>query len=119
MTARARGVHVPVVVGELVVLIASGARGWVPVMTPWALVAGPVAESAGWRWIYLLPIPIALIALAVAATMLPESRAPHARRLDWSGQISAAIAGQISVHDALEQAQKYAQDVGKSYQREQ
>ena len=32
-----------VVVGELVVLIASGARGWVPVMTPWALVAGPVA----------------------------------------------------------------------------
>lgn len=35
-----------------------------------------------------------------------------------SQQISAAIAGQISVHDALEQAQKYAQDVGKSYQRE-
>ncbi|GAB37245.1 MULTISPECIES: ABC transporter substrate-binding protein [Gordonia] len=35
-----------------------------------------------------------------------------------SQQISAAIAGQISVHDALEQAQQYAQVVGKSYQRE-
>jgi sorbitol/mannitol transport system substrate-binding protein len=36
-----------------------------------------------------------------------------------SQQISAAIAGQISVHDALEQAQQYAQVVGKTYQREQ
>lgn len=36
-----------------------------------------------------------------------------------SQQISAAIAGQISVHDALEQAQQYAEVVGKSYQREQ
>jgi sorbitol/mannitol transport system substrate-binding protein len=36
-----------------------------------------------------------------------------------SQQISAAIAGQISVDDALAQAQEYAQVVGKSYQREQ
>ncbi|MET9199660.1 sugar ABC transporter substrate-binding protein [Gordonia sp. NPDC003585] len=35
-----------------------------------------------------------------------------------SQQISAAIAGQISVHDALEQAQQYAEVVGKTYQRE-
>ncbi|MCZ4535709.1 MFS transporter [Gordonia terrae] len=71
-------------------------------LTVGPLVAGPVAESAGWRWIYLLPIPIALIALAVAATMLPESRAPHARRLDWSGQISAAIAVTALVFGVIE-----------------
>ncbi|MBY4572737.1 MULTISPECIES: ABC transporter substrate-binding protein [Gordonia] len=35
-----------------------------------------------------------------------------------SQQISAAIAGQISVDDALAQAQEYAEVVGKSYQRE-
>ncbi|WP_040769088.1 sugar ABC transporter substrate-binding protein [Tsukamurella sp. 1534] len=34
-----------------------------------------------------------------------------------SQQISAAIAGQISVEDALTQSQKYAEVVGKSYQR--
>jgi sorbitol/mannitol transport system substrate-binding protein len=33
-----------------------------------------------------------------------------------SQQLSAAIAGQISVEEALEQSQKYAQTVGKSYQ---
>lgn len=35
-----------------------------------------------------------------------------------SQQISAAIAGQISVDDALDQAQKYAEVVGKSYRNE-
>ncbi|WP_235916255.1 ABC transporter substrate-binding protein [Antrihabitans cavernicola] len=33
-----------------------------------------------------------------------------------SQQISAAVAGRISVHDALEQAQQYAEVVGKTYQ---
>ena len=36
-----------------------------------------------------------------------------------SQQISAAIAGQISVDEALEQAQRYAESVGESYQEEQ
>ncbi|MBD1322057.1 sugar ABC transporter substrate-binding protein [Gordonia hankookensis] len=35
-----------------------------------------------------------------------------------SQQISAAIAGQISVDQALEQSQKYAETVGKTYQKE-
>ncbi|AZG44626.1 ABC transporter substrate-binding protein [Gordonia insulae] len=35
-----------------------------------------------------------------------------------SQQISAAIAGQISVDTALEQSQKYAETVGKTYQKE-
>jgi sorbitol/mannitol transport system substrate-binding protein len=35
-----------------------------------------------------------------------------------SQQISAAIAGQISVDEALEQAQLYASSVGESYQEE-
>jgi sorbitol/mannitol transport system substrate-binding protein len=36
-----------------------------------------------------------------------------------SQQISAAIAGQISVDEALEQSQKYAEVVGESYKKEQ
>ncbi len=36
-----------------------------------------------------------------------------------SQQISAAVAGRISVHDALEQAQQYAEVVGKTYQEAQ
>jgi sorbitol/mannitol transport system substrate-binding protein len=33
-----------------------------------------------------------------------------------SQQVSAAIAGQISVDEALRQSQQYAQTVGESYQ---
>jgi sorbitol/mannitol transport system substrate-binding protein len=36
-----------------------------------------------------------------------------------SQQLSAAIAGQISVEEALEQSQEYAETVGKSYQEAQ
>lgn len=36
-----------------------------------------------------------------------------------SQQISAAVAGRVSVHDALEQAQQYAEVVGKTYQEAQ
>jgi sorbitol/mannitol transport system substrate-binding protein len=34
-----------------------------------------------------------------------------------SQQVSAAIAGQITVDEALEQSQNYAETVGESYQR--
>ncbi len=71
-------------------------------LTVGPLVAGPVAESAGWRWIYLLPIPVALIAFAVAVATLPESRAPRARRLDWPGQISAAVSVTALVFGVIE-----------------
>ncbi|MBD0863431.1 MFS transporter [Gordonia sp. zg691] len=71
-------------------------------LTLGSLVAGPVAESAGWRWIYLMPIPVALVALAVSIATLPDSRAPHARRLDWPGQISAAVAVTALVFGVIE-----------------
>ncbi|WP_439030006.1 MFS transporter [Gordonia terrae] len=71
-------------------------------LTVGPLVAGPVAEAIGWRWIYLLPIPVAVIAIVIAFIALPESRAPHARRLDWPGQISAAIAVTALVFGVIE-----------------
>jgi EmrB/QacA subfamily drug resistance transporter len=55
------------------------------------LVAGTLLQHVGWRWIFVLPIPASLVVLAVAARALPESRAPHARSLDWAGQVSAAL----------------------------
>ncbi|MFI7128910.1 MFS transporter [Nonomuraea sp. NPDC050153] len=53
------------------------------------IIAGVILDHAAWRWIYLLPIPISLIALAVAARLLPGSRAAGTRRLDWPGQLTA------------------------------
>ncbi|MFF8691712.1 MFS transporter [Streptomyces sp. NPDC015144] len=67
-----------------------------------SLIAGTLLEHVGWRWIFLLPIPVSLIVLVVAAFLLPDSRAPHGRRLDWPGQISAAVAVSAVVYGVIE-----------------
>ncbi|MFG1928761.1 MFS transporter [Cryptosporangium sp. NPDC048952] len=56
------------------------------------LLAGLILEHVGWRWIYLLPIPVALIAAAAAIPLVTDSRAPGKRHLDWPGQITIAVA---------------------------
>ncbi|MFF2011533.1 MFS transporter [Streptomyces sp. NPDC058195] len=67
-----------------------------------SLIAGLLLEHVAWRWIFLLPVPVSLIVLAVAAFRLPDSRAPHGRRLDWPGQISAAVAVTAVVYGVIE-----------------
>ncbi|HEX3335779.1 MAG TPA: MFS transporter [Jatrophihabitans sp.] len=50
------------------------------------IVGGALIGSVGWRAIFWINIPIGLAAFALAAVFVPESRAPHARRLDPGGQ---------------------------------
>ncbi|MFB8118759.1 MFS transporter [Streptomyces sp. NPDC055962] len=66
------------------------------------LLAGTVVSRTEWRWIFVAPIPVALIAFAVAVRMLADSRAPHGRRLDWPGQITAALAITGLVYGVIE-----------------
>lgn len=66
------------------------------------VLAGTVVSHAEWRWIFVAPIPVALIAFAVAVRMLGDSRAPHGRRLDWPGQITAALAITGLVYGVIE-----------------
>jgi len=66
------------------------------------LIAGVILEHAAWRWIYLLVIPVSLVAMVLAARLLTDSRAPHGRRLDWPGQITAAVAITALVYGVIE-----------------
>ncbi|GHF12475.1 MFS transporter [Amycolatopsis deserti] len=51
-----------------------------------------LAGFDGWRWIFLINVPIGVLALAVVAKVLnvPHQRQDH--RIDWFGAISLAIA---------------------------
>jgi EmrB/QacA subfamily drug resistance transporter len=71
-------------------------------LTVGPLAAGVILDHVGWRWIYVLPIPAAILVLAAAAPLLTDSRAPHGRRLDWPGQVTAALAITAVVYGVIE-----------------
>ncbi|WP_313896466.1 MFS transporter [Streptomyces sp. GC420] len=66
------------------------------------LIAGVIVDHVGWRWIFLLPVPVSLVTLVFAARLLADSRAPGTRRLDWPGQLTAAVAITALVYRVIE-----------------
>jgi EmrB/QacA subfamily drug resistance transporter len=46
----------------------------------------------GWRWVFLVNVPVGLAAVILAGRVVPESRSPSARRLDIPGVALATIA---------------------------
>jgi EmrB/QacA subfamily drug resistance transporter len=51
------------------------------------IVGGALVDSVGWRWVFLVNLPVGLAAIALTAAFVPESRAEHPRRIDPAGQI--------------------------------
>jgi EmrB/QacA subfamily drug resistance transporter len=51
------------------------------------IVGGALVDSVGWRWVFLVNVPVGLTAVVLCALFVPESRAPRPRRLDPVGQV--------------------------------
>jgi EmrB/QacA subfamily drug resistance transporter len=51
------------------------------------VVGGLLIASVGWRGIFWVNIPVGVAALVLTALFVPESKAPHPRRLDPVGQV--------------------------------
>jgi EmrB/QacA subfamily drug resistance transporter len=61
-----------------------------------SMALGPVAggalvTSVGWRGIFWVNIPVGVAAIILTALFVPESRAPHPRRLDPVGQLLVIV----------------------------
>ncbi len=54
------------------------------------LLGGLLVDTLGWRWIFLINLPVGLLALTLT-DLVPESRAPQPRRLDAVGQLLVAV----------------------------
>jgi EmrB/QacA subfamily drug resistance transporter len=55
------------------------------------IVGGALTESIGWRAIFWMNVPIGVVAFAMTALYVPESRAGHARKIDPLGQVLVIV----------------------------
>jgi len=79
MMARAAGKHMARVMGytALPIMLA-------PTLGP--VIAGTILHYASWRWLFLVNLPVGVLALALAAIILPNDREETRwRDLDWVG----------------------------------
>jgi EmrB/QacA subfamily drug resistance transporter len=56
------------------------------------LIGGFISQHLHWGWIFFINVPIGVITFALAALVMPESRAPAGARLDLPGLITSAVA---------------------------
>lgn len=68
----------------------SGLTGIAVALGP--LVGGALVDGPGWRWIFLIPVPLALAAIWAALRHVPESRDLSPPPLDITGGFLAVVA---------------------------
>ncbi|HET8978340.1 MAG TPA: DHA2 family efflux MFS transporter permease subunit [Solirubrobacteraceae bacterium] len=56
------------------------------------VVGGALVDSISWRSVFIVNVPIGLLAIALTALFVPESKAAHPRRIDPVGQVIVIIA---------------------------
>ncbi len=56
------------------------------------VVGGALVDSIGWRSVFLVNVPVGVVAIVLTALFVPESRAPHPRRIDPVGQLLVIVA---------------------------
>jgi EmrB/QacA subfamily drug resistance transporter len=56
------------------------------------IVGGLLTAHFGWRWIFLVNLPVSVVAVALTLLVVQESRNPHPARVDLSGMVSFTAA---------------------------
>ena len=54
------------------------------------LVGGLITQFVGWRWVFLVNVPVGVVVMALLAATLRESTAERAKRLDIAGSVLLA-----------------------------
>jgi EmrB/QacA subfamily drug resistance transporter len=66
------------------------------------LLGGILTTGLSWRWIFLVNLPIGVVAIGIALTRVAESKAPQAMRPDWPGFVLFTVALACLVYGLIE-----------------
>ncbi|HET6166113.1 MAG TPA: MFS transporter [Marmoricola sp.] len=66
------------------------------------LLGGLLVDGPGWRWVFLLNVPVLLVAGAAAARLVAADRPAHERRLDPGGTTAGAITLAAATYAVIE-----------------
>jgi EmrB/QacA subfamily drug resistance transporter len=56
------------------------------------ILGGVITEHLSWRWIFLVNVPISVLAILLTLRVLAESKNPQAKRVDWAGVVTFSAA---------------------------
>ncbi|MEU2585559.1 MFS transporter [Streptomyces avermitilis] len=61
------------------------------------VLGGLLTDGPGWRWIFFVNLPVSVVAVWLTLRVVPESRGPRGRRIDWAGTVAfAGFAGALT-----------------------
>jgi MFS family permease len=61
------------------------------------VLGGLLTDGPGWRWIFFVNLPVSVAAVWLTLRVVPESRGPRGRRIDWAGTVTfAGFAGGVT-----------------------
>ncbi|HEX8976660.1 MAG TPA: DHA2 family efflux MFS transporter permease subunit [Solirubrobacteraceae bacterium] len=66
------------------------------------VVGGALTDSVGWPAVFLVNVPIGIVALVLTALYVPESRAAHPRRIDPVGQLLVIVGLAVLTYAIIE-----------------
>ena len=55
------------------------------------IIGGLLTANFGWRWIFLVNLPVSVVAVAMTLKVIGESKDPNARRVDVPGMVSFTV----------------------------
>jgi MFS family permease len=55
-------------------------------------IGGPIIQQFGWRWIFVVQVPLIALAFVLAVLVLPETNKGGRQRLDWAGAGTLVVA---------------------------
>ncbi len=82
-----------------------------------ASAVGPIAgglltASFGWRWIFLVNLPVSVIAVVMTVRVVAESRDPHPKRVDLPGMLTFTIAAAALTYALIRGAWASGETIG-------